>query len=173
MKLHFLFLSLFVLLAGVAKAAPPTEEGKAIFATRCASCHNINKVLTGPALAGVDERHSIDWIVAFVQSSQSLIKKGDKEALALYEKFNNIPMPDHPDLTADNIKNIVAYIKAETKAVSEEKVPFEKPAKLRPAYIPLSLKKDAGFFLGFLGVVALLIIVLLFAVQLKQYERIV
>lgn len=170
MKIKFLFFGLLVLLGVSVWATPPVEEGKTIFAARCASCHNVNKVLTGPALAGVHERHSIDWIVSFVKSSQTMVKSGDKDAVALFEKFNKIPMPDHPDLTAENIKNVVEYIKTEAKT-GEEKAPFAKPSKIRPAYTPLSLSGDAGFFIGFLGVVALLIIVLLFAVQLKQYER--
>lgn len=170
MKIKFLFFSFLFLAAFSAIAAPPVEEGKTIFSTRCASCHNVNKVLTGPALAGVHERHSIDWIVSFVKSSQTMVKNGDKDAVALFEKFNKIPMPDHPDLTADNIKNVVEYIKGEAKT-GEEKAPFVKPSKLRPGYMPLSITKDASFFIGYLGVVALLIIVLLFAVQLKQYER--
>jgi mono/diheme cytochrome c family protein len=170
MKIKFIFFSLLFLATLSAIATPPVEEGKTIFAARCASCHNVNKVLTGPALAGVHDRHSIDWIISFVKSSQTMVKGGDKAAVALFEKFNKIPMPDHPDLTADNIKNVVEYIKTEAK-VGEEKAPFAKPSKLRPNYTPLSITGDASFFIGYLGVVALLIIVLLFAVQLKQYER--
>lgn len=170
MKIKFLFFSFLILAGFSAMATPPVEEGKTIFAARCASCHNVNKVLTGPALAGVHERRSIDWIVSFVKSSQSMVKGGDKDAIAIFEQFNKIPMPDHSDLTPENIKNVVEYIKTEAKT-SEEKAPFAKPSKLRPSYTPLSLKEDAGFFIGFLGVVTLLVIVLLFAVQLKQYER--
>src|SRR3712207_55348 len=107
MKIKFLFFSLLILAGFAAMATPPVEEGKTIFATRCASCHNVNKVLTGPALAGVHEHRSIDWIVSFVKSSQSIVKGGDKDAVAIFEQFNKIPMPDHPDLTAENIKNVV------------------------------------------------------------------
>lgn len=170
MKLKLLFINFLFLSVLSAFGTPPVEEGKTIFAARCASCHNVNKLLTGPALAGVHERHSIDWIISFVKSSQTLVKSGDKEAVALFEKFNKIPMPDHQDLTDENIKNVVEYIKSEEK-VGEEKAPFAKPSKLRPNYIPLSITKDASLFIGYFGVVALLIIVLLFAVQLKQYER--
>jgi cytochrome c2 len=40
--------------------ADPIDPGKSIFTSRCAGCHNVNKQLTGPALAGVHERRSID-----------------------------------------------------------------------------------------------------------------
>ena len=32
------------------------QDGKALFQTNCASCHAVGKKLTGPALAGVEER---------------------------------------------------------------------------------------------------------------------
>jgi mono/diheme cytochrome c family protein len=164
-----LFTILIAALASVAAlAAPPEQPGKTIFTARCAACHAVNKQLTGPALAGVDERHTIDWIVSFVHSSQTLVKAGDKKAVALFEQFNKIPMPDHPDLTAEDIKGIVSYIKAEASIGS--KAPFAKPAKLRPAYTPLTFA-NAEFFVSYLAVVALLVVALLFAVQIKQYER--
>jgi mono/diheme cytochrome c family protein len=164
-----LFTTLIVLLATfTAVATPPEPQGKNIFTARCAACHAINKTLTGPALAGVDQRHSIDWIVKFVQSPQGLIKAGDKEAVAVFEKFNKIPMPDHADLTADDIKGIVSYINSE--ASTGEKAPFAKPARLRPAYTPLTFA-NAGFFVSYLVVVGLLVVALLFAVQIKEYER--
>jgi cytochrome c551/c552 len=152
-------------------AAPPAEEGKSIFAARCASCHNVNKTLTGPALAGIHERRSLDWIASFIKSSQSMIKSGDKDAVALFEKYNKIPMPDHMDLNTDQIKGIVEYIKSEGATAEVETAPFSKLTKLRPLYLPLSLANDYGFFIGFLILVVMLIAALLFAVQLKQYER--
>ena len=167
MKYKFLFLLTLLALSISVIAAPPVEEGKAIFAARCAACHNINKQLTGPALAGLHERRSMDWIVSFIKSSQSLVKSGDKDAVALYEQFNKIPMPDHPDLTDDNIKNIVEYIKAESNT-DENAAPFARPAKIRPAYLPVT---NNNFFWGYLAVVGLLIVTLLFAVQVKEIQR--
>jgi cytochrome c551/c552 len=164
-------ITFFATLLGVATlATPPIEEGKAIFSTRCASCHSVSKVLTGPALGGVHERRSIDWIVSFVQSSQSLVKSGDKDAVALFEKFNRIPMPDHADLSAGDVKSIVEFIKSESISDAAMKAPFAKPGSIQPNYAPLSIT-NYGFFLGYFAAVILLIAALLFAVQLKEYER--
>ncbi len=170
MKSKFILTIVSFLAAFICFATPPVEEGKVIFTSRCASCHSVNKVLTGPALAGVHERRSIDWIVSFVQSSQALVKSGDKDAVALFEKFNKIPMPDHSDLSADHVKSIVEFIKSESATAGAEKPPFAKPASIRQNYTPLSIY-NYGFFIGFLAVIGLLIAALLFAVQLKQYER--
>jgi mono/diheme cytochrome c family protein len=166
-----LTLPLLLLLFNTSFAAtPPAEEGKTIFAARCASCHNLSKILTGPALAGVHERRSIDWIISFVKSSQTMVKAGDKDAVALFTKFNNIPMPDHADLSEENIKNIVEFIKTAPKE-AVDKAPFAKPSKLRPSYVPLSIMNNAGFFMVFLGFVLLLVLLLLFAVHVKEYQR--
>ncbi len=170
MKTKILLFTAILLTTFRSFATPPLEEGKTIFSARCASCHNVNKVLTGTALGGVDQRRPIEWIVKFVQSSQSVVKSGDQYAVALFDKFNKIPMPDHQDLTADNIKSIVEYIKSESSTTGSEKAPFAKPLKLRPNYLPLSIS-NYGFFIGYLSVVGLLILALLLAVQLKQYER--
>ena len=151
-------------------ADPPVEEGRIIFKSRCAGCHNVNQVLVGPALAGVDQRRSIDWIVNFVQSSQSVIRKGDRDANALFAKFNNTPMPDHKDLTADNVKSVVEYIKSEAVAAPVDKAPFARPDKLRPAYVPISIS-NYGFFAGYLLGVVVLIFSLVLFVRVKEYQR--
>ncbi len=163
-----LLLSFFLM--ATANAIPPIEEGKTLFLTRCAACHNVNKNMTGPALSGIDARRSIDWIINFVHSSQTMVKGGDKDALAIFEKFNKVPMPDHPDLTDENIKSIVAYIKAESKPLTVDKAQLAKPGKKQTAYRPLTINNYV-FFIGYLVVVAGLIAALYFAVQLKTFER--
>jgi cytochrome c551/c552 len=169
MKQKLLLLTIVFHVALLAGANPPVEAGKSIFAARCAACHNVNKVITGPALAGVDQRRSMDWIINFVHGSQSMVKSGDKEAVALFNKFNRIPMPDHPDLTGDDIRNIVEYVKSESKEGGET-APFARPLKIRPAYIPLSIN-NYWFFITFVGLVGLLVSALLTAVRVKEYER--
>ena len=169
MNTRLFSLTLFTAIVVSTNATPPVEDGKTIFTARCAACHNVNKQLTGPALAGVHERRSIDWIIKFVHSSQTMVKSGDKDAVALFEKFNKFPMPDHPDLTADSIKNIVDYIKTEAK-IDNGKAPFARPSKLRPNYTPISIT-NYSFFGGFLGLVLVLILAMLFAVEVSAFKR--
>lgn len=170
-KWFLLFVGFMVIGIGNVNAYdPPLEKGKEIFSLRCAACHNVNKELTGPALAGVDERRSMSWIISFVRSSQSLVKNGDKDAISVFEKFNKIPMPDHADLTEESIKDIIAYIKSEAKPEVAVTAPFKKPGKLQPNYLPLSIKKDYAFLISFIVLVALLIGVLLFAVHVRDLK---
>ena len=160
----------FMVMIHCVKAAPPEKDGKTIFTSRCATCHNVNKTLVGPALAGIDERRSIDWIIKFVQSSQTLIKQGDEQAAAVFAKFNGIQMPNHPDLTADNIRDIVSFIKSEAKPTEANAAPFTRPSSLRPAYMPVA--SDNYIFFGALfGSIALLVLSLLIFVRVKEWQR--
>jgi mono/diheme cytochrome c family protein len=167
MKIKFFIVA--VLAINIAWANPPLEEGKVLFSTRCASCHNVNKALTGPALAGLDERRSMEWIANFIRSSQAMVKAGDKDAIAVYEQFNKIPMPDHPDLSDDHIKSIVEFIKSESSNTAEV-APFARPSKLRPSYTPFALD-DYEFFAAFTVAVVLLIVVLIVSVRIKEIQR--
>ncbi|RYY28684.1 MAG: cytochrome c [Chitinophagaceae bacterium] len=167
-------LLLIVLLASILPSIQaneaPAANGKEIFTVRCASCHNVNKKAVGPALAGIEDRRSADWIVQFVQSSQSMVKAGDAAAVALFKEFNNMPMPDHKDLSAEDIASVVAYIKTVTVSGPDEKAPFARPGKLQPTWVPLSITGNAGFFITYLALVGVLIMVLLFAVNMSELK---
>jgi len=147
------------------------EKGKTIFTTRCTSCHNVNAKVVGPALANVDQRQTTDWIISFIHSRKTMIEKKDKDAVALYNQFNQIVMPDHSDLSSDDIRSVLSYIKSETKSVATSEAPFAKPGKLVPNYLPLSFTKNAGFFISYLAAVFVLVFLLIFAVNIKDAQR--
>jgi cytochrome c2 len=87
-------------------------EGAAYFKQMCVACHTINGgILVGPDLANVQERRSDEWLQKFIKSSQTLINSGDPDAVAIYEQFNKIVMPDSP-FSGDQIAAIITYIKA-------------------------------------------------------------
>lgn len=171
MKAAIIFLATILGYSAIAFAAPPVEAGKSIFDARCAACHNVNKRLTGPALAGVEDRREMSWIIDFVRSSQSLIKSGDQVALALFEEYNKIPMPDHQDLSDEDVQNIMLYVKSATVAAGSGAAPFRMPGQpLKPSYTPLTMQ-SYGFFATFFVSVALLVAALLFLVRVKSAQR--
>lgn len=145
------------------------DEGKKLFQGRCASCHNVNKTLTGPALAKVDERRTMPWIISFVKGSQAMVKSGDKEALDVFNKHNQIVMPDHPDLSNSQIESIVAYIKTEAKNPVADTAPFARPGKKVPHRMPLSIY-NYPFMIGYVALILLMIGVLISLVNIKSYE---
>jgi len=107
----FFFLPLMPVLA--------QKTGEATFKESCSSCHTIGRgKLVGPDLANVEQRRPVDWILKFVKSSQTVIHSGDKYADSLFKAFNQMPMPDHPTFTDDQIKGILAYITEQSSAPS-------------------------------------------------------
>lgn len=89
--------------------AVQAQDGEALF-QQCTACHTIGGGrLVGPDLAGVNYNRSEEWLVKFIQSSQTLIKSGDAEAVAVYNDYNKMMMPDQAVSDAE-AKAIIAHI---------------------------------------------------------------
>jgi cytochrome c2 len=99
----------FLMAATPARASG--QDGATIFQGTCKACHTIGGGrLVGPDLAGVSERQSEAWLIAFVQHSQAVIKSGDADAVALAAQFPGLSMPDWP-LSDAEVRAVLAYIK--------------------------------------------------------------
>jgi len=86
------------------------ETGEEIFNRICKVCHTIGQgKLVGPDLAGVTKRYDPEWIIPFVQSSQTVIKSGDPVAVARFEEFNKLIMPDNP-VSRSDVLAIIQFI---------------------------------------------------------------
>ena len=93
-----------------ATAAPNTDEGKKLFQSNCASCHNPLKDATGPALQNVDKHpHGRPWIYNWVHNPPAILASGDPHANELYHKFNAV-MTAFPQLTNKDIDAILDYV---------------------------------------------------------------
>jgi mono/diheme cytochrome c family protein len=115
---RFLLLGLFFLLTFSTSLFAQDEDpvkGKALFNTNCAACHTLDKKLTGPALRNVEQRLlddeglDRDWIHAWVRNSPAIIKSGDAYAVKTYAEYNNTAMTPMPQLSDEEINNILAY----------------------------------------------------------------
>jgi cytochrome c551/c552 len=167
----FFCLFVIILFCGKLYAGPlSADDGKTIFSSQCAGCHNVNIKVVGPALANVDQRHSVDWIINFVHSSQTMVKNNDKDAVAVFNENDQVIMPDHTTMSSDDIKNVLAYIKSETKATPTDEAPFSRPGKLEPNYTPIAIT-DYGFFGTYITLVITLVGSFLLAVKIKELER--
>jgi len=111
------------------------EPGEQVFNTTCFACHTIGGGrLIGPDLAGVHEKRSQEWLESFVKSSQSMINAGDTEAVALFEEYNSLLMPDAV-ATDEEVRQVLSYIKvqsagaaADVEASADEPVTPPEPA---------------------------------------------
>lgn len=85
------------------------KEGRKLFKSLCASCHKLNKKLVGPALGGVEERRENEWLHKWIKNNGAFRASGDKEAIAIFEEYNGAAMSVFPQLTDQNIDDILYY----------------------------------------------------------------
>ncbi|OSY86943.1 cytochrome C [Tenacibaculum holothuriorum] len=85
------------------------KEGKKLFKSLCASCHKLNKKLVGPALGGVEEKRTNEWLKAWIRDNAALRASGDKDAIAIYEEYKQSNMTAFPQLNDKQIDDILYY----------------------------------------------------------------
>src|ERR1043165_1145299 len=103
----FIIFSFLIFANFTASAAP---DGKALFMSKCASCHNPLKESTGPALQNIDKTlPSKEWLYNWVHNSQKLVDAGDAEAVRGRKECVAV-MPSFPDLSTDDIDAIITYV---------------------------------------------------------------
>ncbi|HMP94363.1 MAG TPA: cytochrome c, partial [Phnomibacter sp.] len=96
----------------VAGNADTQAHGKKLFYSKCASCHMVNKELSGPALRGVRSRWPNEQkLYAFIRNSEAVINT-DAYARQLWLNYNQTAMTKHEDLTDADIAAILQYIEA-------------------------------------------------------------
>ena len=93
-------------------ASPQVELGEKLFRNNCATCHKVNRLINGPALAGVTKKYENDkdWLYKWVRNSQGLVKAGDTRAVALFEQYNKVIMQSFPTLSDEDIDAIFAFV---------------------------------------------------------------
>lgn len=127
---------------GSAHAAGP---GEAKFNSICVACHTIGGgKRVGPDLLGVTERRSEEWLLKFIHSSQSVVKSGDPYAVKLFEEFNKTPMPDMPQFSDVDIRDILAHIGAGVPAAPS--APATPPVATPPS--PEDIERGRRLFQG-------------------------
>lgn len=119
------------------------NNGEEIFKSVCAACHTINKGrLVGPDLSGVYRIRNNDWLITFIRSSQQFIKSGDTAAIAIYEEYNKIPMPDNK-FSNEQIISVIEYIKTSDRNVSVASGQSKMPDSLKTAQTQSKVINDS------------------------------
>jgi mono/diheme cytochrome c family protein len=100
---------------GGAAAAPEgggdTAKGEALFKNNCAQCHSVtDERVVGPGLKGATARNDMDWLIKWVKNSQAVIAAGDPYGVKIYNEYAKAQMTSFPNLSADDIKGIFAYV---------------------------------------------------------------
>jgi cytochrome c2 len=111
-----LFSALFFLLLSFGNKVT-AQDGQAIFKDNCASCHNVFKDMTGPALGGVttrgpwtDHKKIYEWVHNPVKFMAS-----DPYTQGLKAKFNGNMMTPFASLSEKEIDAVIGYVEATFK----------------------------------------------------------
>ena len=147
--------------APAATSGGDAVKGKELFNANCAACHKLDAKATGPALRGVASKYEMAWIYKWVKNSSDLIKSGDAAAVKVFEEYNKAVMTAFPQLSNEDIDNIIAY-------TSEPKAEAPAAAAGAPA-VDAAKASDSGIsnnvILGALALVMAMLVVLLFLVN--------
>ena len=83
-------------------------EGHELFKTKCSACHKEDKRFVGPALAGVTERRTPEWIMNMILNPEGMVAENPiaKQLLAEYLS----PMANQ-SLTEDEARKILEYFR--------------------------------------------------------------
>jgi protein SCO1 len=97
---------------------PMPAEGRALFAgqhlfqTRCAACHSLGRGdAIGPDLLGVTDRRDRPWLARIIQEPDRVLAERDPLALALFERFKQVKMPNL-GLGDGDVEAVLAYLEA-------------------------------------------------------------
>ena len=94
------------------------KNGKKLFKSNCASCHKLDKKLVGPALTGVTDKYSEEWLTKWIRNNAELRASGDEDAIAIFEEYNGSVMSAFPMLSDQDIFDILQYtIEGDVKPV--------------------------------------------------------
>jgi mono/diheme cytochrome c family protein len=83
--------------------------GEEKFKTICTACHMAEQRMVGPALKGVYERRSPEWVMNMILNPDGMIKE-DPIAQALLKEYNNAIMLNQ-NLTEDEARAVAEYLR--------------------------------------------------------------
>jgi cytochrome oxidase Cu insertion factor (SCO1/SenC/PrrC family) len=97
-----------------------SSRGEQLFRSRCVSCHTTGappdslaaKQSIGPDLAGVTVRRQRDWLFRWIQAPDRMLADRDPVALALYESYRRVAMPNM-QLNDLEVNSLIDYLRDE------------------------------------------------------------
>lgn len=98
-------------------------RGEQMYRTRCVTCHSLtgNELAgaLGPDLLGVTQRREKRWLYDWLKAPDQMINKKDPIAIALYNKYNKLAMPNMR-LNKQEADLLLKYIDDETRRINGE-----------------------------------------------------
>ena len=84
-------------------------RGEEKFNTICTACHMVDQRMIGPAMKGIYERRSPEWVMNMILNPDGMLKE-DPIAKALLKEYNNAIMLNQ-NLTEEEARDIAEYLR--------------------------------------------------------------
>ncbi len=84
-------------------------RGEAQFNAICVACHMVDQRMIGPAMKGVYERRSPEWVMNMILNPDGMLKE-DPIAKALLKEYNNAVMLNQ-NLTEEQARELAEYLR--------------------------------------------------------------
>jgi protein SCO1/2 len=128
----------------VPKLDPSTAgAGPSMFRTRCAACHSIGGGDgVGPDLLGVTNARGREWVTKYILAPDKALAANDPVAVALFNKYNKVKMPNLHLPPAD-VQLLIDYLDAQTAAQSDPSA-AEKTGAIRAESDSTRISQGAG-----------------------------
>ena len=85
------------------------SQGESAFKQKCTACHMPAKKLIGPAMSGIYERRSPEWVLNLLLNPTEMLKQ-DPIAKALLKEYNNVMMLNQ-NLEQSEARAIAEYLR--------------------------------------------------------------
>ena len=105
-----ILISFLSLAAANSASAQDAAAGAAIFKQKCTACHGLEKAVVGPALKGIDTKYDEAFLLKWIKNAPAFIASGDALAVKA-SQYSPVMMSSFIELSDDDIKNIIAYVK--------------------------------------------------------------
>lgn len=92
--------------------------GKEIFGKLCTACHKWEKKFVGPALTGVTERRSPEWIMNMILNPEVMLAEDPLAKKVMIE--NNMAVMANQNLTEEEARAILEYFRSLDQEVAVE-----------------------------------------------------
>ena len=83
--------------------------GEAKYTAICTACHMANQRMIGPALSGVYERRSPEWVMNMILNPDGMLRE-DPIAKALLKEYNNAVMLNQ-NLSEEDARAVAEYLR--------------------------------------------------------------
>mgnify|MGYP001563946797 CR=1 FL=1 len=96
--------------------AKMVEEGKGLFQLKCSACHELGQRKVGPAMHGVTQRRTPEWIMNMILNPAEMLKE-DPQAKELLETYL-VPMTFQNVSQEDTRKMLEFFRDADSKPLN-------------------------------------------------------